>query len=403
MTRHPAPDARTLTIAVVCFPTFGGSGVLASELALAQAARGHRVFVVAARPPPRIARADDSFGLTFVPVDGDVPTDPLDLRAGSAALTDALVALDARAPLDVIHAHYAIPHAIAALDARTRLGGRPLVVTTLHGTDVTFHGVDRALLPLARRAAVESDVVTVPSCFLRDVVRASLTDARDVNVIANFVDTARFAPRGDRAPLRALVRGVHTARGSSFEDDELRDDDPVIFHVSNFRAVKRPADVVDVFAGLAHPRARLVMLGDGPLRADVVDRAHARGVADRAYFVGGFERFTELLACASVFLLTSSSESFGLAALEAMSAGVPVVGTDQGGLREVVRVGETGLLAPVGDIGALTRAVRALVDDEDKRRAFGQAARTDAIERFDRDAAVDRYLSVTFEALARRG
>lgn len=403
MTKRPAPDARPLTIAVVCFPTFGGSGVLASELALAEAARGHRVFVVAARPPPRIARADDAHGLTFVPVDGPVPTDPLDLGAGSAALTETLVALDARAPLDVIHAHYAIPHAIAALDARRRLASRPLVVTTLHGTDVTFHGVDRALLPLARRAAVESDVVTVPSAFLRDVVHETLTDARDVHVIANFVDTARFVPRADRGPLRALLRDAHAARGQTFVDDDLRDDDPVVFHVSNFRAVKRPADVVDVFAAVAHPRARLVMLGDGPLRADVLDRAAARGVADRAFFVGSFDRFAELLACASVFLLTSSSESFGLAALEAMSAGVPVVGTDQGGLREVVRVGETGLLAPVGDIAALADAVRALVDDEAKRRAFAQAARSDAVLRFDRDAAVDRYLAVTLAGLARRG
>jgi N-acetyl-alpha-D-glucosaminyl L-malate synthase BshA len=375
-----------LTIAIVCFPSFGGSGVIASELAFALALRGHRVHVVSESVPVRLrarANGDAALRVRFHDVGELLPGGPPGTNDRILALAARLIEVVTTENVDVIHAHYALPHAVAAHLAREALTGvaRPRLVTTLHGTDVTFAGVDVGLRPLTRLAALASDVVTTPSSFLRDVAirDLALPASRPVEVVQNFVDTERFVPSVDRSALRAIFAGI---------DDET----PVITHVSNFRAVKRTGDVVDVFARMAaDTTARLLMIGDGPEREEAERRIRLLGLADRVVFLGGVDSFERVLAASTVFLLPSASESFGLAALEAMSAGVAVVATDQGGLREVVRHGETGFLAPVGDIDALTHAVRRIVDDEDLRRALASRARACVLAHFECAPAIDRY------------
>jgi N-acetyl-alpha-D-glucosaminyl L-malate synthase BshA len=375
-----------LTIALVCFPSFGGSGVIASELAFALAQRGHRVHIVSESVPVRLrgrAPAVSGSHVRFHDVHELAPGGPLGSSDRILALASRLIDVVTSERVDVIHAHYALPHAVAAHLAREALTGgeRPRLVTTLHGTDVTFAGVDEGLRPLTRLAAMQSDVVTTPSAFLRDVAMRELPlpESRRIDVVANFVDTDRFVPSVNRDALRAI-----------FPDLDART--RVITHVSNFRAVKRTGDVVEVFAKVARETdARLIMIGDGPERVHAEHRARELGLASRAAFLGGVERFERVLASSTVFLLPSASESFGLAALEAMSAGVPVVATDQGGLREVVRAGETGLLAPIGDIDALTSAVMRILVDDELRQSLGNRARACVLEHFQRGPAVLRY------------
>lgn len=375
-----------LTVAIVCFPSFGGSGVIASELAFSLAERGHRVHVVSESVPVRLRARIPSSSATqvrFHDVHELAPGGPLGPSDRILALTARLIDVVTSERVDVIHAHYALPHAVAAHLAREALVDvpRPRLVTTLHGTDVTFAGVDEGLRPLTRLAALSSDVVTTPSSFLRDVAMRELPlpPSVPITVVPNFVDTERFVPSADRSALRSVF-------------SDLDDSMPVITHVSNFRAVKRTGDVVDVFARLAKDtRARLVMIGDGPERAHAEHRVRELGLVGRTAFLGNVELFERVLAASTVFLLPSASESFGLAALEAMSAGVVVVATDQGGLREVVRPGETGLLAPVGDIEALTDAVGRVIADADLRRALSLRARACVLAHFQRGPAIARY------------
>jgi len=386
---------RPLTIAVVCYPGLGGSGVVASELALGLAERGHRIHIVSSAFPERL-RALNGHDIQFELV--EVPTSPVfEHGPYDVAVASHLVELARRERIDLVHLHYAVPHAASALLASRILGAAaPAMVTTMHGTDVTRLGTHSSLHAVTSFALAVCDGLTAPSQYLRTLAaeRFGLAAER-IEVITNFVDLERFAPpaRRDRTSgeLGALFAGTSAAG-----------DGPVLFHVSNFRPIKRPLDLIDVLVRVRRSLpARVVLVGDGPERDAVEARARELGVGDAVRLLGRRDDFAGLLGHADGFVLPSESEGFGVAALEAMAAGVPVFGYRVGGLPEVVAEG-AGALVPCCDVDALAAAVVAGVGDRATRDAMGKAARAHAEQGFGREAAVTRYESYFRRVLASR-
>lgn len=380
-----------LSIAIVCFPSLGGSGVLASELAVGLSKRGHRVHVLASAPPTR--PLPECERLSFHEV--SVSSYPLFEHAPYAlALASSIVEVATEQPIDVLHVHYAVPHAASAHLARQALGARaPHLVTTLHGTDVTRIGSDPSYRAITRFTVEASDAITVPSAFLKAEAYRLLGIAADkpIDVVPNFVDTDHFAPPSVHDPVRLLellaAAGMDVSEGPG----------PVLFHASNFRPVKRVGDLFEVLARVRkHLPARLLLVGDGPERPYAAQRARELGLAKHVCFLGRRVEFVEYLQHADVFVLPSETESFGLAALEALSTGVPVCGYRVGGLPEVVSA-DVGRLVEPFDVGALAQSVLAVVGDPEKRATLGQAARARALASFRREPAIERY-----EAIYRR-
>ncbi|WPB80860.1 N-acetyl-alpha-D-glucosaminyl L-malate synthase BshA [Archangium violaceum] len=375
-----------LNLAITCFPTFGGSGLVATEIGLAMAERGHRVHFIARDLPVRL------HGMTRKVVFHEVTESDYPALAHSGtyplALASKMIEVASYAHLDILHVHYAVPHATAAWMAREVLGDKaPRIVTTLHGTDTTLVGTDPTYLPITRFSILRSDAVTTPSAFLRRATWEGfgIPETFPIDVIPNFVDTKRYWPARDRTHLRQLFPG-------------LEDGEPVLIHVSNFRPVKRIGDVVSIFAAVQSRRpCRLVMIGDGPERSPAERRVRELGLEARVAFLGKQESFVEMLAASDVFLLPSEQESFGLAALEALSCGIPVVASNIGGIPEQVEHGTTGYLAPVGDVEAMAGHVLELVREPERWRGFSRRARENVLERFQLGPAIDRY-----EALYRR-
>jgi N-acetyl-alpha-D-glucosaminyl L-malate synthase BshA len=280
--------------------------------------------------------------------------------------------------LDVMHVHYAIPHATSAFVAGQMLEDHPLpVITTLHGTDITLVGQHPSFHAITRFSILKSDGLTAVSSFLREETVERFGVPRDrIEVIPNFVDTETY--RRDKTPCH---------RDSLSEPGEK-----IVMHVSNFRPVKRVTDVVEIFARVAERiPSRLVMVGDGPERPRALERAEQLGVADRTVFLGKHSSVDELLACSDLFLLPSENESFGLAALEAMSCGSPVVGAKAGGLPEVVPDGGAGVLFDVGDVDGMGQAAVRLLSDDDRWQAASDQARAAAVERFSAERVVPQY------------
>jgi N-acetyl-alpha-D-glucosaminyl L-malate synthase BshA len=380
----------SLSIGITCYPTFGGSGIIATEIGHALAARGHRVHFVCAGLPRRLDVSREN--VFFHPVSArDYPVFPQVPYA--LALTSAMVSVAQSEGLDLLHAHYAVPHATSAWMAREVLDGRIRVVTTLHGTDITLVGADASYLPITRHSIARSDAVTAPSAFLR----AETYDRFDIDpdrvpieVIPNFVDTATWRPRQGRArPLIVELFGS--------------DDVPVVVHVSNFRALKRVDRVVEIFARVAADRpARLLLVGEGPERAAAEERIAQLGLGDRTVVLDNRDRVEDLLRECDVFLLPSETESFGLAALEALAAGVPVVASAVGGLPEVVRDGETGFLVPADDVAGMAARVALLLDAPERRAEMGRTARADVLARFRAAPMVDLYEALYARVMDRR-
>jgi N-acetyl-alpha-D-glucosaminyl L-malate synthase BshA len=382
-----APD-RPLRVGVVCFSTFGGSGVVAAEVAARLALRGHQVHLFSDERPARLPLPLGGAPHAFFFHQVAAPAYPqLKYAAYGMALTSAIVEESRRAPLDVVHAHYALPHTLSAYLAREVLrtdGPRvPRIVTTLHGTDITLVGSDPSFLPLTRFTIAASDAVTTPSVWLAEATRRTLGVPPEVaiDVVPNFVDADRFAPAPPRAgPPR---------------------DRRVIVHVSNFRPLKRVDDVVAVFARLrAAGPLRLQLVGDGPDRPRIEADVAARGLGGDVEFMGERADLPAVLREADLFLLPSETESFGLAALEAMACGVPVVASAVGGLPEVIPDGEVGFLRPPGDVGALAEAAGRLLADDRLRRQMGAAARHRAETHYRIDPAIDHYLAIYRRAIA---
>lgn len=422
-----------MRVGICCFPSFGGSGVVASELALALAESGDTVHVISSVRPPRLV---DASRVHHHPVDGSGILEYGLFRQPlyTLALANRLAQVVRDRLLDLIHVHYAAPHAVAALLARQMLAhsaGGPRtcpVVTTVHGTDVTRVGAHPSYSDIVGWALRGSDSVTVPSRALqREVAERFALDA-PVEVIPNFVPGAG-GPTLEDGPLLAsagtveadgpprpaalpappdrLAGGLQPASRFDGADSDPDSDSGAappavpprsgmqIVHVSNFRPVKRVADVVAAFA-LVRRRlpARLCLVGDGPDRPAAESRCRELGIACAVSFLGNQARVEPVLERSDLFLSASETESFGLASLEALASGVPVVATRTGGVPEVVCHGRNGLLCPVGDVEALAENCVALLADPSRREAFAEDARRWARSSFDRETIVARYREV---------
>lgn len=379
---------RTLRIGVVCYPSLGGSGVVAADLAQGMAQRGHHVHLLATAPPARFEAHNAPVFFNQV-LAANYPL--FDHAPYAMAMAAKIIEIVDEHPLDILHVHYAVPHAASAFLANQVLAERrPRTITTLHGTDVTGVGQDPSLRSINRFSVEASDSITVPSAFLREAAYTQLGLPRTcpITVIPNFVDTTAFRPADvqDRKRLQAFF----AADGlDSPVDDEGT---PVVVHVSNFRPVKRVVDVVRVVARVAeHRPIRLLLVGDGPDRMAATQAARELNISQQVSFLGAIPDFASTLKHTDLFLLTSETESFGLAALEALSAGVPVLAYKTGGLAEVIVDGETGLLTKAGDIEAMTRGVLNVLGDPALRLRMAHAARAHVLRHFARDEALDRY------------
>ena len=371
-----------MNIGITCYPTVGGSGAVASELARELARRGHQVHVIGYRVPFRLGRFGDGIALHQIDAMSYVLFEqpPQDL---ALAAKMAEVAREHR--LDIFHVHYAIPHAITALLAAQMLGAAaPKILTTLHGTDITLVGQDRSFFEITKFAIERSDAVTAVSEFLRRMTIDEFAPAKAIDVVPNFVDVASYAiaPAVSASPLK-------------------RPGERVLLHLSNFRPVKRVTDVVRIFERVAQqvPSAVLWMVGEGPERAAAEVLARRLGLRERVHFLGVKDSIREIATLADVFLLPSELESFGLSSLEAMACPVPVISTDVGGTPEVVLHGVTGFLAPVGDVEQMAAHTLGLLADDTLRATMGAAGRQRAARLFDAHDVVGRYERI-YERLA---
>ena len=366
-----------MKIGITCYPTYGGSGAVATELGIALARRGHEVHFITYAAPFRLRGYTER--VYFHEVDTRVGRYPLfDHFPYTLALASKQHEVALREQLDVLHVHYAIPHATTAFLAREMLKpALPLkVITTLHGTDITLVGQEASFYTITQFSIERSDAVTAVSDYLRDeTYRAFGCVQCSITTIPNFVNLDEYRPADDREPCSGLAPEGHK----------------VITHISNFREVKRVKDVVRVFSRIRHAMpATLLMIGDGPERDEAEREAREHDVAGDVRFLGRLDSVAALLQASHLFLLPSQSESFGLAALEAMACGVPVVASRAGGLPEVITDGVSGILEPVGSVEAMGRRAVELLRSAPRYAAMRDAALAKARE-FSADRIVPMY------------
>lgn len=366
-----------MKLGITCYPTYGGSGAVATELGIALAARGHEVHFITYKQPFRLP--------SFLPRvffhEVDVLRYPLfEYPPYDLALAVRMHEVVRDHGLELLHAHYAIPHATSAWIAREMLEENDMsvrIITTLHGTDITLVGQDPSFRPITKFSIERSDGLTAVSEYLKkETYRAFGCSACSVDVIPNFVDPKVY----DRAIYKPILR------------EQVDGHRKVLIHVSNFRAVKRVRDIVRIFAKVQQALpAALVMVGDGPERGAAEQEAKDLGVHEHTFFLGKLDAVAPLLASADLFLLPSESESFGLSALEALACGVPVVCSNAGGLAEVVTEGVTGYLRNVGDVDGMAAAAIGVLSDASRWDRMSAAAAADARKRFAQDDIVARY------------
>ncbi|NKB35767.1 MAG: N-acetyl-alpha-D-glucosaminyl L-malate synthase BshA [Gammaproteobacteria bacterium] len=363
-----------LKIGITGYPVPGGSGVVAAELGRLLAKRGHEIHFIAYAPPFRTSVFDEK--LFFHEVDAaryplfKYPPYTLTLAAKMAEVSRQF-------ELDILHVHYALPHATAGFLAKSIIGNseRPKLITTLHGTDITLVGSDKSLYDITCFSIRSSDSVTSVSEYLNQATRETFPECSNTEVIPNFVDLTVFHP------------GTNDKQRARFaEEDEI-----LLVHLSNFRPLKRPVDTVRVLAAVNEKRpARLLLIGDGPEMAEVWQEAERLNLRGRLHVLSNQNHLQELLACCDVFLLPSEEESFGLAALEALACGVPVVSYDVAALDELIINGDNGYRVPLGDINAMANKVLELVLDSEFRSRHRKQARESAL-RFDADRIIPMY------------
>jgi N-acetyl-alpha-D-glucosaminyl L-malate synthase BshA len=377
-----------MKIGITCYPTYGGSGAVATELGLDLANRGHEVHFISYAQPFRL----DHFRERVFFHEVEMDQYPLfEHPPYSLALAVAIHDTARNQGLDLIHVHYAIPHATSAWIAEEMLKGEKdlKIVTTLHGTDITLVGLHPSFQAITQFSILRSHGMTSVSQFLKDRTVEDFNVPSDrIRVIPNFIDPNVF--RRDEKPCH---RATLAPKGEK-----------IVMHISNFRPVKRIPDVVEVFARISKEvPARLVLVGDGPERPRAMEKAQELGVKDQVLFLGKHQSVDELLACADLFLLPSKNESFGLAALEALACGTPVIASAMGGLPEVVTHGETGFLFPMGSVEEMAEAGIALLKDPGLWSRFSQAARADAVARFSNQAVLPMYEGLYQDVLDGKG
>ena len=365
-----------MNVGITCYPTYGGSGIVATELGLELANRGHEVHFIAYANPIRLDAGIPRIYYHEV----EVTTYPLFLYPPYAlALSSRMAEVAERYSLDLLHVHYAIPHSISALLARDMLkrqGRRLPFITTLHGTDITLVGADRSYLPITRFSIEESDGVTAVSDYLRDATAEFLGVRREIRVIKNFVNCEMYQPDPERR------REAKVAPAG----------EKVLIHISNFRPVKRVTDCIRILQEVRrHAAAHLLMVGDGPEWGPAEALTRELGLEEHVTFMGKQSHVERLLPLAHVLLMPSDLESFGLAALEGMACGVPAVATRGGGLPELVTHGVDGFLEPVGDVRAQAARVIELLTDEKLYRSMSGAARRTAETRFCSSLTIPQY------------
>jgi len=363
-----------MRIGITCYPTYGGSGVVATELGIELAARGHEIHFISYAMPIRLNNASERISFHEV----EVTTYPLfDHPPYALALATKMTEVAESASLDLLHVHYAIPHSVSALLARMMAAPRKLpFITTLHGTDITLVGNDRSYLPITRFSIEQSDGVTAISSYLRERTLREFEIKRPIEVIPNFVNCDLYKRSTD-----AKARAKFAPNG-----------EPILMHLSNFRPVKRVTDAVEIFALVREKiPAKLIMIGDGPDRGAAEYIVRKKKLAKDVFFLGKQLTVQDKLGLADVFLLPSDEESFGLAALEAMACEVPVIATHVGGVPEVVAHGVDGYLFEPRDVGAAARYALEILTRPDRGRMMGEMARVNARRRYCSNDIIPQY------------
>ncbi|HTR66435.1 MAG TPA: N-acetyl-alpha-D-glucosaminyl L-malate synthase BshA [Terriglobales bacterium] len=367
-----------MKIGITCYPTYGGSGVVATELGLELAQRDYEVHFISYAPPIRLTPHPNihyhEVEVSRYPL-FDYPPYDLALATRMAEVTELY-------DLDLLHVHYAIPHSVSAMLAKQMLAAgkskrRLPFVTTLHGTDITLVGQDRSYLPITRFSIMQSDGVTAISQYLRERTQREFDINNHIEVIFNFVNCEMYC----RGEAWAQRRAEYAPNGER-----------ILVHLSNFRPIKRITDVVEIFDRVRKQiPAKLMLIGDGPDRSQAEWLAVQKGIHDDVLFLGKQDQVREKIALGDIMLLPSELESFGLAALEAMACEVVPIATRVGGLPEVIDHAQTGFLASVGDVETMSRYALELLTDEPRRKAMGQAARAMAGERFSTTKIIPQY------------
>jgi N-acetyl-alpha-D-glucosaminyl L-malate synthase BshA len=363
-----------MRIGITCYPTYGGSGVVATELGLELAARGHEVHFISYAVPVRMSDASERIHFHEV----EMLNYPLfDHPPYTLALATQMHNVAVNESLDLLHVHYAIPHSVSAYLARAMLEPRRLpFVTTLHGTDITLVGADRSYLPITRFSIEKSDAVTAISSYLREVTLSEFEVKRPVEIIPNFVNCDVFLPLEDHGRRREFAP----------------DEEKLLVHLSNFRPVKRIPDVVEIFAMVRKEiPAKLLFIGDGPERTIGEWMVREKGLTRDVVFMGKQNQVQNLLGVADVMLLPSDLESFGLAALEAMACGVPSVCSRVGGVPEVITDGVEGYLVPPRDVNTMAERTLRILTEPGRRETMGKAARQRASTEFCATKIIPRY------------
>lgn len=364
-----------MKIGITCYPTYGGSGVIATELGKELALRGHEVHFVSYALPFRLSNYIEN--IIFHEV--ETSSYPLfEFPLYSLSLASKMAEVAEYENLDLFHVHYAIPHATSAYLAKQMLSKKKdlKIITTLHGTDITLVGLEPSFLPLVKFSIEQSNGVTAVSRFLKEKTITNYSCEKEISVIPNFVDTDFYKP----------------SEAGEFKKHIAPNNEKILVHTSNFRPVKRVPDTIRIFEKVEEEiPSRLILVGDGPDRSECERLCRELNLCDKVKFLGKQEGLVEIMNASDLFLIPSQSESFGLAALEAMACGLPVVSSSVGGLPELVRHNETGFIAEIGDIERMAKYVVTLLSNEKKYKLFSENARKRAVNYFDKSKIIPIY------------
>lgn len=372
-----------MKIGIICYPTYGGSGIVATELGIALAERGHEIHFISYANPMRLDFFHDNIFFHEV----EIPHYPLfEFHLYTLALTGKILDVMKYEKLDIIHVHYAIPHAVSGILTKQIMPeSKVKLVTTLHGTDITLIGLEPAFSPIVKYSIEQSDAVTAVSRYLKEKTVQNFNIEKEISVVPNFIDTKIYK----------------RIENCTFKHSFAPNGEAILMHISNFRQVKRVPDTVRILKAVldAGVPAKLVLIGDGPERTETERLARELKVEGNIRFLGKQNALVELLSCADIFLLPSQSESFGLSALEAMACGVPVVASSIGGIPEVVMHRETGYIAELGDTDRMAKYVVDLLTNRKKWQIFSDNAVETAKRLFEADLIVPKYEEIYRELI----